>query len=112
MAHLPIERFRSGTVIFNEGDPAGDVYVIISGEVEIVHIKDGEETVVATLGKEDVFGDMALINDAPRSATARAKNNVSCFVVSMGEYQKQLEDASPMLRAILKILSQRLREKR
>jgi CRP-like cAMP-binding protein len=110
VAHLPIERFRTGTVIFNEGDAPGDVYVIMSGTVEIFQTSGESEQIVATLGKDDVFGDMALINDAPRGASARAASNTSCFVISKAGYQQHLEEASPMLRSILKILSTRLRE--
>ncbi len=108
--NLPIERFRTGATIFSEGDAAGNVYVIISGSVKISQTRNGEETILATLSDDDVFGDMALITNAPRAACAHANANTSCYVINLADYQKQLDDAPPMIQAILKILCQRLRE--
>ena len=56
----------AGESLFQEGDPGDVMYVVISGEVEITH----GETAIETLTSGDIFGEMALIDDRPRSATA------------------------------------------
>ena len=62
--------FAAGDEIFAEGDPAEDAFVIDSGEVDIVKEVDGEPVVLARLGAGEIFGEMGLVDDKPRSATA------------------------------------------
>ena len=63
--------YEQGEVIFNEGDPGLGMYVIITGQVHIVNNQDPDNVVVySELGDGDFFGDLALIDDANRSATA------------------------------------------
>ena len=57
----PVRSFNAGDVIFREGDPAGELLVVKSGTVEI-RIRD---RVIDTLGERSIFGEMALIDDAP-----------------------------------------------
>jgi hypothetical protein len=67
------EHFRPGDIIFGEGDPGRDVYVLKSGAVEVlVRRPDGTQEVIKTLGPGDHFGEMALLGSAPRNATIRA----------------------------------------
>jgi CRP/FNR family cyclic AMP-dependent transcriptional regulator len=64
--------FKAGEVIFNEGEPGHEMFVIQSGRVEI---RRGNR-VLGTLSEKSIFGEMALIDDAPRSATAATDVNV------------------------------------
>ena len=69
-------RFRRGEVIFHAGDPGDALFVIVSGEVKIaVPSESGEEAILTTLREGDVFGELALLDGAPRSATAAALVN-------------------------------------
>jgi|GEM_PF-1088017 len=75
--------FASGDVVFRQGEPGDLVYSIVSGEVEILReMPDGEERLLATMGPGEYFGEMALISDAARTATVRARSDVE--VVGMG----------------------------
>jgi CRP/FNR family cyclic AMP-dependent transcriptional regulator len=66
-------RFRSGETIFHEGDPGDAMHVIASGGAKIsIESQDGEEAILATLGPGEVFGELVLLDGAPRSATAVA----------------------------------------
>ena len=66
-------RFRRGEVIFHEGDPGDALFIIVAGEVKIaLPSEEGDEAILATLGPGDVFGELALLDGAPRSATASA----------------------------------------
>src|SRR6478609_4103227 len=64
-------RFRRGEVIFHAGDPGEALFVIVSGEVKItLPSETGDEAILATLRPGDVFGELALLDGAARSATA------------------------------------------
>jgi CRP/FNR family transcriptional regulator, cyclic AMP receptor protein len=76
-----VREFKAGEVIFNEGDPAQDLFVVQSGKVEI---KLGNR-VLETIGANDIFGEMALIDHALRSATVVAVTDVK--LVPVGEKQ-------------------------
>ena len=66
------KRYAPGEVIFREGDPGKGLFVVLEGEVEILQeTKEGERR-LACLGANTAFGELALIDDLPRSATARA----------------------------------------
>ena len=70
---LIIRRFGQDQIIFHLGDPAGLLYIISQGKVKISHSSaEGQEAVLAILGKGDFFGELALLDDSPRSATAEA----------------------------------------
>jgi hypothetical protein len=80
VAHV---HFDAGETIFEQGDRGDVVYSIVSGEVEAIRREpDGEERLLATMGPGEYFGEMALLSDAPRTATVRAKTPVEA--VSMG----------------------------
>ena len=69
------EQYAAGEIIFRQGYPGDHAYIIQSGEVEILHEEaDGSHTLLATLGVGEMFGELAVMDDAPRSATARAKS--------------------------------------
>ena len=77
----PVRAFRQGEIIFREGDPATEIYVIKSGKVDV---SSGNRQ-LATIGENGIFGEMALIDNAPRSATVVAETD--CIVVPVGEKQ-------------------------
>jgi CRP/FNR family transcriptional regulator, cyclic AMP receptor protein len=80
-AGAPVREFKAGDVIFNEGDPVQDLFVVQSGKVEI---RLGNR-VLETVGANDIFGEMALVDHAPRSATVVAVTDVK--LVPVGEKQ-------------------------
>ena len=76
MKHL---LFESGQVIFSEGDSSDLTYRILAGSVDIaVRDKDGGQRRIASLGSKDIFGEMGIIDDSPRSATATAREQTAC----------------------------------
>lgn len=80
-AGAPVCEYKAGDVIFNEGDAGSKFFVIQSGKVDI---RLGNR-LLATLGDHDIFGEMALIDTGPRSATAMAATDVK--IVPVGEKQ-------------------------
>ena len=72
-ATLRTRRFRRGEVVFHAGDPGDALFLIMSGEVKIsLPSETGDEAILASLRDGDVFGELALLDGAPRSATATA----------------------------------------
>lgn len=72
--HFLTERYADGDMIFEEGDPGDDLFIIARGEVEVVTIgPTGEDMRLAVLRDGDYFGDMALLDDALRTATVRGR---------------------------------------
>lgn len=83
LAHLvqitQIQRMKEGDWVFREGDPGDAWYVVFDGEVEVVkEMKDGVRT-IAVLGKRACFGEMAILDGSPRSASVRATRDAVVF---------------------------------
>jgi CRP-like cAMP-binding protein len=80
-------QFPKNTVIFAEGDLGLAMYVIESGTVEIRKTIGGKDTVLATLGKGDFFGEMCMLEeDTPRSATAYAVDDVAAVMIDQSAF--------------------------
>ncbi len=98
-----------GDLLFEEGDEDDMFYVVTAGAVEIVkHVPGGGEEKLAVRRAGDVFGEMALLNDAPRFATARVVRECECMTLSRGDFETLMGGDSFPLR-MLRILSQALR---
>lgn len=78
------EHFHTGETVFDQGDFGDKVYVVVKGELEVVV----EGRPVAVLGKGEVFGEIALIADVPRSATLKAKSPVDLISISRDAFEK------------------------
>ena len=107
---LARQTFKTGEYLFQTGDAPVSAYLIQSGTVDVVVNKDGEDVVVGTLEAGQLVGEMALIDNQPRSAAARAQGPTTCVLVSKEEFQKRIDKADPLTRAILKMLVDRLRK--
>ena len=104
------QAFGSGEWIFREGDPAGFAYVVELGRVEIIRESREQQYLVDTIGPGELFGEMALIGDTPRGASARAAEPTLAIVVGPAAFRKKLERTDPVIRRIMKILIGRLRD--
>ncbi|MBX3022659.1 MAG: cyclic nucleotide-binding domain-containing protein [Bdellovibrionales bacterium] len=111
--------YPAGQSIFEEGDQEEHFYIVQSGEVEIyTQTKDGSSQFsICTFGPGESFGEFALLDKAPRSASARAKTDVELVRVSAEAYQQLLaglpEWAGSMLQSFanrLKQMNDRLRD--
>ncbi|MCR9070874.1 MAG: cyclic nucleotide-binding domain-containing protein [Alphaproteobacteria bacterium] len=102
--------YRAGQTLFQEGDQAWAAFLIEKGSVEILRNAGGDqETNLATVGAGELIGEMGLIDNAPRSATARAKALTVVQVISEQNFSRLLANAEPGLVALLKVLLRRLR---
>lgn len=98
--------FESGSKIFSEGDPSHFTYRIVAGSVDIViSTKDGGCRRIASLGPDDIFGEMGIIDDSPRSASAIAREQTACQTYSADEVLELLssnpEEAIDLIRSLI-----------
>ena len=110
MQILNRQHFYKGNGVFSAGDVAICAYLIQSGHVDIVVGTGDDAVVIDTLGPGEIFGEMALLDDGVRSASALARDGVTCIVITRTEFQKHLEGADPLTRAMLKLMTKRLRK--
>ena len=102
--------FREGQVIFREGEQSWAAFLIEKGSVDIVKNAEGASpTWLATIRTGDLFGEMGLLDGAPRSATARAAEMTVVQVINEREFHRLLTTAEPGLVALLKVVLRRLR---
>ncbi|HEU5319046.1 MAG TPA: Crp/Fnr family transcriptional regulator [Chloroflexota bacterium] len=103
-------RYRRGVTIFREGDPGAALYLIESGQVRIgITSEDGKELVIALLGPGDFFGDLALLDGAPHSADAFAREDCSLLLLQRSDFQRYLASRPEIANHLLGVLSRRLR---
>jgi len=97
--------FQPGQIIVTQGTPGQAFYLILSGRVEI--LRDG--TSLGAFGAGDFFGEMSLLDSAPRSATIRAIETTSCLMLSSWDFKALLEKHPGIAIKLLEVLSRRLR---
>jgi len=106
---LPRHRAAAGEVIFREGDAADCAYVIESGVVAISSTREGVEVELARLRAGEPLGEMALLDDKVRSATARTLEPTSLIVVGRDQVLRKLAGSDPLIRMFLRVVLRRLR---
>ncbi|PKK90487.1 MAG: hypothetical protein CVV64_08980 [Candidatus Wallbacteria bacterium HGW-Wallbacteria-1] len=100
----------AGEIIFNEGDPGDAFYIVEEGKVDILKDTGGVQRVLATLSKGDFFGEMALIEGEPRSATVKVRDDASLFVITKTNFNYLMKVSPSILLRIMTFLSKRLRK--
>ena len=102
--------FEEETIIFREGESAACAYLIQTGRVEIVTTRDGEDIHLTSLKGGQLFGEMALMDDKPRSATAVAWERTEVIVVRREDIQRKLQASDPFIRYWLEFLAERVKD--
>jgi len=111
--HAPGSRkasFSEGEHIFREGEPGDTAFVLLSGKVEISRNVDGKVITIGTVNVGGMFGEMALIDDVERMATARVlEGTAEVLVISRRVFESKLESVDPFQRALIGILTKHVR---
>jgi CRP-like cAMP-binding protein len=102
--------FDSGQTVFKEGDPGVEAYLIREGYVSIWKMDGGRKVELATRGPGEIIGEMALIDDRPRSASITAKGKVEAEVITRNELKDMLTHSPEPVVHILRQLLERLRD--
>jgi CRP-like cAMP-binding protein len=107
-----IERkvFPQGDIIFKQGTTGHTAYIVQKGSVDIVREGDDEEQVLlGTVGVGGIFGEMAVIDDSPRMATARAAEPTTVIVITEQMFLNKLSKADPFIRGLMNIMADTIR---
>ena len=104
------ERYLKGQVIFSEGEEGDALYLIESGQVQVVTGPSSDEKILAYLGPGNFFGELALLLDEPRSATVRVVIDVEVWVLRKHDLEAMLEDHAIIALQMSRELSRRLVE--
>jgi CRP/FNR family transcriptional regulator, cyclic AMP receptor protein len=109
-AGMRSRRFRRGEVIFHIGDPGDALFVIVDGEVKIsLPSETGDEAILATLRVGDVFGELALLDGAPRSASATAISPTETVVLPRDRFRELIATEAGVRDALLASIAGELR---
>lgn len=110
--HDALERFArdfpAGTVLFEDGQPGDDMYIVVTGEVEIRHQVGDGERVLAVLAAGEFFGEMAILNARPRSATAVVRTAARLLVIDGTTFEAMLRARPEIALRMIKALATRL----
>lgn len=107
---LVLRRFGQGQVIFHHGDPGGLLYIISDGKVKITHsTPDGQEALLAILGNGDFFGELALLDNSPRSATAEALESTQTLTLHRADFRRFLNNNPDFAMHVLQTMAQHIR---
>ncbi len=99
-------RVAAGTTIVREGDVGNEFFVIVDGKASV----NRQGRIIATLGPGSGFGELALLEDAPRNATVVADTDMELVVVGQGEFEVLLDELPGFARKMLAGTAHRLRE--
>jgi CRP/FNR family cyclic AMP-dependent transcriptional regulator len=103
-------KFQKDTVIFFENEEGDSFFIILEGRIKVTILgDDGREIILSVLGPEDFFGEMALLDNEPRSATAIAVEDSELLSLHRMDFQSVLVENAPITLALIKVLTGRLR---
>lgn len=100
--------FDDGKLLCRQGDPGDAAYLIIEGEVDIVLEGAAGPLTVATIGSNEFVAEMAILCDAPRNASVRAKGRVVALRISKEPFMRMVREFPAMAVSIMRELAQRL----
>lgn len=100
--------FEEGEALFHVGESSDGAYLIDEGEVSILAEKDGHEVCVAVLGRHDLFGEMAILRNAPRVATVRAKGRLGVLRIDGDMFLRMVTEDPHVALAVMRILCDKI----
>ena len=104
------QKWEAGQEIVRQGDTGVGMFVIRSGRVEVVQQRDGKAEKINEIGAGGFFGDMALLDEFPRTATVRAVEPTTCLGLTRWHFRGLLESHPQIALKLLPVLTKRLRK--
>jgi CRP/FNR family transcriptional regulator len=99
--------YQDGQIIFLEHEPGAELFIIQEGKVKITKLVNNNEVLLAVLKKGDIFGEMSLLDNKPRSASAIAFGNTKLMVVSKANFEPTVQAHPEIATKIIELLSER-----
>src|SRR5439155_23240190 len=100
--------FDAGQAVCHQGDPADAAYLLIDGEADIILEGPAGPITVATLGANDIVGEIGILCDAPRNATVQAKNRLVALRIARDPFMRMVKEFPTMAVSIMRELAHRL----
>ncbi|MGI8795762.1 MAG: Crp/Fnr family transcriptional regulator [Acidimicrobiia bacterium] len=108
--HAAVHSYERNELLFSQGEASNELFVVQTGRIAIAtKASDGRESVLAVLEDGQLFGELPLFDDAPRSADARALSDSQVVVLDYAPVRAVLQERPELLWIAVKLLSQRLR---
>ena len=102
--------YQAGQDIVTQGESGVGLFVIVSGEAEVIHVRtDGTKAVVNVMGETDYFGELALLTEGPRTASVVATQPTQCLVLTRWNFLAALKGDAEMAVSILEEMAWRFR---
>jgi EAL domain-containing protein (putative c-di-GMP-specific phosphodiesterase class I) len=100
---------KSGETLFKQGDEADCAYVIETGQLEVFRGKNARRKVLALLGPGEIIGEMAVVDQLPRTASAIARKPTRLRMITRDHLKGKVDSADPLVRVLLRVILQRYR---
>jgi CRP/FNR family cyclic AMP-dependent transcriptional regulator len=100
---------RAGTTLFKQGEVADAAYILETGGVQIFKMISGKRIVLGTVREWSLFGEMGLIDDSPRMASAYVTEDSTCTVISKEAFSRMLDSAPDGMLLVVESLTRTLR---
>jgi len=109
-SHAVTRTFPKNAILISEGDHSDALYVILSGRVKIYYSdEDGKEIVLSTLGPDGYFGELALIDGEPRSASVMTLESTRMLIIARRDFMQYLSSEPVIALNLLKVVVRKLR---
>jgi CRP-like cAMP-binding protein len=103
-----VQTYPKDNLLFAEGESGQSLYIIQNGSVKITKIVNDQEIVLAVLNKSDIFGEMAMLDDKPRAATAEIYEECTLLAVNQANFSKLISDQPDMVVKLTSMMSERI----
>ena len=101
--------FPRGSTIFKQGDQADAAYILESGDIQIFKMVNGKRITLGHVSKWGLFGEMGLIDDSPRMASAYVTEDATCTVLSKASFSRMMDSAPDGMLLVIESLTRTLR---
>jgi hypothetical protein len=105
-----IVNFKAGDIVYREGDPGAEMFIVQSGVVQVFRDLGGQEQILAVMEKGDFFGEMSVLEGTPRTATARAAEDCELVEVNSTVFDRMIRGNIEIAVRMLRKLSARLQD--
>jgi len=103
-----VRSFEKDQIVFCEGEPGDELFIIQKGSVKIIKITENNEILLAVLKSGDIFGEMALLESKPRAAGAVAYENCQLMAVNRENFQQMIKSQPQLIARLTTLLSERI----
>ena len=100
--------YPRGYLLFAEGEPGNELYIIQEGSVRISKIVNNQEVILAVLRKGDIFGEMALLEDKPRTANAEVLEECTVLAVNRANFEEMIKTSPELVARLTTLIAERI----